>query len=149
MKYPLLVGLPIVFALQTNNQFTDAEKKPIPTTYVSCAENNNEPTQIGLQDGPQHGRMRSVIFKNQEYCRAELKDFPFDAHFTVVGATVYFSGANFNEVEKATINSNSLKNIAAKMNRCVPGTIVVFDDVKVKGPDNEIRTIPGATYILY
>jgi hypothetical protein len=27
--------------------------------------------------------------------------------------------------------------------------VVVFDDVKVKGPDNEIRSIDGVTYILY
>ena len=93
--------------------------------------------------------MSATIFKNQEYCRVELKDFEFDVKFSVVSATVYFSGANFRGVEKGVINSSSLKPLSALMSRCIPGSMVVFDDVKVKGPDNEIRSIPGVAYRLF
>ena len=101
------------------------------------------------QPDPAGGNMSSVIFKNQEYCRVELKDFEFDAPFNVVSATVLFSGTNFKNVETGYITSNSLKPIKELMKRCAPGTIVVFDDVKVKGPDNLVRPIAGATFRLF
>jgi hypothetical protein len=98
------------------------------------------------QDG---GKMSAATFKNQEYCRAELKDFDFDAHFDVISAKVYFSGANFRGTEFGSITGNSLKNIHDLKARCIPGSIVTFDEVKVMGPDKKLRTIPGATYILF
>ena len=49
-----------------------------------------------LKVGPSSGgRVQSVVFKNQQFCRADLENFDFDARFNVVSATVYFSGANF------------------------------------------------------
>jgi hypothetical protein len=113
--------------------------------------NDNKPSGLLLQPDPKQGigKMRSIVFKSQEYCRAELKDFDFDVHFSIVSATVYFTGTNFTGVEKGFIVSSSLKPIRNLMDRCQPGSIVVFDDVKVKGPANEIRTIDGVTYQLY
>lgn len=113
--------------------------------------NGTKSSILSLQPDPNQGvgKMRSVVFKSQEYCRVELKDFEFDVHFSVVSATVYFTGTNFKVVEKGFIVSSSLKSIKPLMDRCQPGSIVVFDDVKVKGPDNEIRTIDGVTYQLY
>ena len=75
--------------------------------------------------------------------------FDFDAHFTVLSATMYFSGANFNGVEKGSITSASLKPVSSLMKRCIPGSIVTFDDVKVKGPDGSERIIQGPGFILF
>lgn len=93
-------------------------------------------------------KMRAAVFKAQEYCRAELKDFEFDVQYKVVSAVVYFSGANFKNAEKGTISGSSLQPVKSQMNRCGPGTIVLFDEVKVMGPDNLVRTIPGISLIL-
>ena len=92
--------------------------------------------------------MPAVIFRSQDVCRAELKDFEFDIHYQVVSATIYFSGTNFRNVETGYITSNSLKSIRSLMARCAPGTMVVFDRVKVIGPDKEVRTIQGTSYLL-
>ncbi len=94
-------------------------------------------------------RMLASVFKNQDFCRAEITDFPFDVQFKVVSATVYFSGANFRNVEMGNITSNSLQPVRNLMNRCVPGSIVVFDDFKVMGPDNKVRTIQPLSIVLY
>jgi hypothetical protein len=56
---------------------------------------------------------------------------------------------NFRNAEKGFITSNSLKPIKNLMDRCVPGTIVIFDNVKVIGPDNEVRTIQGTSFYLH
>lgn len=103
-----------------------------------------------LKVGPSSGgRMQSVVFKNQQFCRADLENFDFDARFNVVSATIYFSGANFVPVVTATINSGNLGELSAQLAKCIPGTSINFDNVKVKGPDGAVRTIPGPGFILY
>jgi gliding motility-associated protein GldM len=103
-----------------------------------------------LKVGPSSGgRMQSVVFKNQQFCRADLENFDFDARFAVVSATVYFSGAGFSSVQPAVITGGNLSGISAFMARCIPGTSITFDNVKVKGPDGEVRPIPGPGFILY
>ncbi len=93
-------------------------------------------------------RMPAVAFKAQDFCRAELEAFDFDTRYTVTSATVYFSGANFSSVQTAAINSNSLAPIKALMQRCGPGSVISFDNVKVTGPDGS-RTIDGKSIALY
>lgn len=93
-------------------------------------------------------RMASVAFKGQQFCRAELENFDFDTKYSVTGATVYFSGANFPNVATAAINSNSLGSIANLMQRCGPGSVVTFDNVRVNGPDGS-RVIEGKSIALY
>lgn len=93
-------------------------------------------------------RMPSVEFKNQQFCRAELENFDFDTRFSVVSATVYFSGANFPNVATAAINSNSLAPLSSFLTRCGPGSVVTFDNIKVTGPGGS-RVIEGRSFALY
>ena len=137
MKALILLSLLSIPTVELNNKISTAK------------ESLTAEVKANLQPEPAYGRMSAIEFKSQDYCRAELKDFEFDARFIVISATVYFSGANFRDVEKGIITSNSLKPINSLKMRCIPGSIVVFDDIKVKGPDNIIRTIPGVSYMLY
>ncbi len=102
--------------------------------------------KVGPSSG---GRVQSVIFKNQNFARAELENFDFDAHFNIVSATIYFSGANFSTVQPAEIHGGSLEGIKGQLSKCIPGTSVTFDNVKVQGPDGIVRSIPGPGFILY
>lgn len=103
-----------------------------------------------LMVGPSAGgRIQSVVFKNQNFARADLKDFDFDAHFNIVSATLYFSGANFGNVQQAEIHGGSLDGVKSQLQKCIPGTSVTFDNVKVQGPDGIVRSIPGPGFILY
>jgi gliding motility-associated protein GldM len=95
------------------------------------------------------GRVQSVMIKNQQFCRADLENFDFDARFSVISATVYFSGANFSNVQTATLTGNSLAGIQAQLQKCIPGTSITFDNVKVQGPDGSVRVIQGPGFILY
>lgn len=93
-------------------------------------------------------RMPSVEFKNQQFCRADLENFDFDLKYNVVSATVYFSGANFPNVVTASLNGNSLGGLATYMQRCGPGSVISFDNIKVSGPDGT-RSIDGKSIALY
>lgn len=102
-----------------------------------------------LKVGPSAGgRIQSVIFKNQNFARADLEGFDFDAHFNIISATMYFSGANFPSVQSAEIHGGSLDGVKGMLQRCIPGTSVTFDNVKVQGPDGILRNIPGPGFIL-
>ena len=95
------------------------------------------------------GRIRSVEFKNQQFARAELENFDFEYRYNIVGATIYFSGANFPSVQTATITSGNLSSLADKLAKCIPGTAVNFDNVRVQGPGGPVLSIPGPGFILY
>lgn len=150
MKYFLLSLLSGLGFLQANTYSGEAMRPLLTTNFTFALENHNSVLWLGFQDKPGYGRMPAVEFKSQRYCRAALPaDFEFEASFSVVSATVYFTGANFKTVEKGFISSSSLKPLSNLMERSIPGSIIVFDEVKVKGPDNEVRTIPGITLQLY
>ena len=118
-----------------------------PTTFPFRIKRIPDPIfKVGPNSG---GRVQSVIFKNQQFCRADLENFDFDARFAVISATVYFAGANFANVQTATINGGSLASLSAQMAKCIPGTSVTFDNVKVQGPDGSVRVIQGPGFILY
>jgi gliding motility-associated protein GldM len=93
-------------------------------------------------------RVAAVEFKNQNFCRAELENFDFDLKYSVISAVVYFNGAGFSGVQQGTITSGDLGPLKALMAKCMPGSSVTFDNVKVSGPDGT-KTIEGRTVQLY
>ena len=118
-----------------------------PSTYPFRIKRIPDPViKVGPSGG---GRIQSVVFKNQGFARADLENFDFDAKFNIVSATIYFSGANFPNVQPATISGGSLAGIQGQLAKCIPGTSVTFDNVKVQGPDGVVRSIPGPGFILY
>jgi gliding motility-associated protein GldM len=95
-------------------------------------------------------RMQSVAFKAQQYIRADLENFDFEARFSVLGGTVYFSGAGFARPEQGSFTGNSLAGLSGLINRCQPGSSVTIENVKVQGPDGRVRTIiNGGGYSLF
>ncbi len=102
-----------------------------------------------LKVGPSSGgAIQSVVFKNQPSCRADLENFDFEYRYSVVSATVYFSGANFPSVQQGQITGGSFAGISAYLTKCIPGTSVNFDNVKVQGPGGPVISIPGPGFIL-
>jgi len=93
-------------------------------------------------------RIATVAFKNQDFCRADLENFDFDLKFNVVSAKVYFSGAGFASVAQGNITGNNLAGIKSLMQRCVPGSVISFENIVVSGPGGN-RTIDGRSFALY
>ena len=145
MKLLFLLPLLSIGTLQVNNHSAGNEKK---SHNLYSIKSKNEGFNIGTQTQDGSTKMSAAVFKAQDFCRAELKDFEFDIHYSIVSAVVYFSGTNFSTIVKANITSSSLKPIKSQMERCVPGSIVIFDEVKVMGPDNKIRIIQGVSLVL-
>lgn len=87
------------------------------------------------------GSMQAVVFRGQQFVRAELENFDFEARFSVTGATIYFNNPGDRNVKKVTISSGGLAAAADYMKTLVPGSTVIFDNIRVVGPDGQPRTI--------
>jgi len=100
--------------------------------------------KVGPSSG---GAIQAAVFKAQQFCRADLENFDFEARYQVVGGTVYFTGAGFNVPQSVQLAGNNLGAIA-QMSKCQPGTSVIFDQIKVVGPDGSQRTIQAPGFLL-
>lgn len=149
MKHLFFLPLLTVGILPVSKSSINQSADQFVTCKAAVCEEPDKGFNICSQPAPENEKMLAAIFRKQDYCRAELKDFEFDVHFDVVSATVYFSGTNFRGVETGFISSNSLKPIRSMMDKCAPGTMVVFDNVKVIGPDKQVRPIQGTSYLLH
>lgn len=98
--------------------------------------------------GSGKGYVNIAEFISQKVCRAELENFDFDFKFNIVSATVYFSGNGFENVVACNITGKDLSPLFKSFSKCEPGTVVIFDNIKVQGPDG-VRTIDSQTYTLF
>ncbi|MFZ1451535.1 MAG: GldM family protein, partial [Ferruginibacter sp.] len=94
--------------------------------------------KVGPSSG---GRMQAVIFRSQQFVRADLENFDFEAKFSVTGGTIYFSNPGDRSVKQVSLTSGSLGAADAYMKTLVPGSTVIFDNIRVVGPDGQPRTI--------
>jgi gliding motility-associated protein GldM len=87
------------------------------------------------------GKMQAVVFRGQQFVRADLENFDFEARFSVTGATVYFTNPGDRNVKQVSLTSGSLAPAAEYMKTLAPGSTVIFDNIRVVGPDGQPRTI--------
>ncbi len=94
--------------------------------------------KVGPSSG---GRMQAVVFRGQQFVRADLENFDFEAKFSVTGGTVYFMNPGDRNVKQISLTSGSLAGAAEYMKTLAPGSTVIFDNIRVVGPDGQPRTI--------
>ena len=98
------------------------------------------------------GRTPANAFKAQAGVRADLKDFVFEGvKFDIVSYVFYATGAGFPENPGVSQNGGAYFNGDSKriMERCRPGTTVVLDEIRARGPDGSVRALPPMAFNLY
>jgi gliding motility-associated protein GldM len=94
--------------------------------------------KVGPSSG---GRMQAVVFRSQQFVRADLENFDFEAKFSVTGGTVYFMNPGDRNVKQISLTSGNLGAAGDYMKTLAPGSTVIFDNIRVVGPDGQPRTI--------
>jgi hypothetical protein len=89
------------------------------------------------------GRAESDRFKRQK------KIYILGDGYEFVSATIYFGGAGFPNVISATLQSPSLTPVYDLLQKCQPGTVIIFDNVKIKTSHDWVRVIDGPAYALF
>ena len=107
--------------------------------------------KVGTSTG---GRIPANVFKSQKAIYADLENFVFEGvEFEVVGYTFYATDSlAFKEFPAVRVVNNaggSFEPIKELIAKCSPGTIVVFDEIKVVGSDKITRKIPTIAFNLY
>jgi gliding motility-associated protein GldM len=111
----------------------------------------NVPDPVPMVGQSAGGRIPSGTFKAQQGLRADLKDFVFEGvTFTVTGFTMYCAGAGFLEAPGIRqVGSNSFASVQDLLQKCRPGTTVVFDEIRVTGPGGPRRLPQTIAFNLY
>jgi hypothetical protein len=94
--------------------------------------------------GKAGGPIAANVFRVQKGVAAELRDFVFEGiKYDVLSYTLYCTGTGFteniglSEVQGPYFSAEAV----ALIKRCQPGTTVVIDEIKVKGPGGTTRTL--------
>ncbi len=110
-----------------------------PSTFAFRIKRIPDPIiKVGPSSG---GRMQAVVFRSQQFVRADLENFDFEAKFSVTGGTVYFMNPGDRNVKQISLTSGSLGAAGDYMKTLAPGSTVIFDNIRVVGPDGQPRTI--------
>ena len=104
---------------------------------------------IGQSSG---GRIAANAIKAQQGVRADLRDFVFEGvKFEIVSFVLYATGNGFAEGPGISQNPGAYFNETSKkiLERCKPGSTVVIDEIKAKGPEGSIRVLPTMAFNLF
>ncbi|WP_462254958.1 hypothetical protein [Ferruginibacter sp.] len=77
------------------------------------------------------------------------KEIKVTTGFKFKSASVYFSGANFQNVKVAFLDTSALFRLDTLFARCMPGSVVTFDNIKLINKKAEEITIAGKAYFFY
>jgi gliding motility-associated protein GldM len=110
------------------------------------------PDPVAMVGASQGGRMQVNAFKAQAGVRADLKDFVFEGvKFDIISYVVYATGAGFLENPGVSQNPGAYFNSESKrvIEKFRPGTTVVLDEIKARGPGGDTRSLPTMAFNLY
>lgn len=102
--------------------------------------------KVGVNKG---GSMKAADFKVQGGLRADLEDFEFEGvKYEVVGYRVGISAKGKEYQEGDATSAYFPGSVTASIRALRPGDEVYFENVKVKGPDNVVRSMPSTIFKL-
>lgn len=102
--------------------------------------------KVGLTKGP---TMKAAEFKVQQGLRADLEDFVFDGvRYAVVGYRMGIESRNrpYAEGDASSEMWPANPELQGAIRGIKPGDQVYFDNIKVKGPDGRVRSMPNVNF---
>ena len=110
------------------------------------------PDPTAMVGASQGGRVPANTVKAQQGVRADLRDFVFEGvKFDIIGFTVYATGRGFEEQPGISPNPGAYFNGESKriLDRLRPGSSLIIDEIKARGPGGDTRTLPTMAFNLY
>jgi gliding motility-associated GldM-like protein len=105
---------------------------------------NPVPMTTGDKEG---GNIQAAVLKTQQGIKAMLKDFEFDAHFTVLSYKFILSQGGEISTDDATSSAFTPK-MRALMEKAKSRNIIIIDDIKAIGPDKTPRKIGQLAFTI-
>ena len=77
----------------------------------------------------------------------EATELDMRPSYELISGTVYFSGTNFPNVVTESIETNSLEKLQSHIQRCGPGSVISFENIKVL-KEGKVKTLAGGSFIV-
>ncbi len=103
------------------------------------------PTLSGKIKG---GKINKATLQAQGGLVAVLENFDFDARFTITGYTFMLAQKGGDVSPKNVDGPIMNESVKSVIGRAKPGDIVIFDNIKAKGPDGTSRNLPSLTFTI-
>ena len=144
--YSIVVDKPGSVDVSINAKTKDGSSKKVGGMSVRV---KRIPDPIASVNKIASGGMPAAIFRAQIGPAAVLEGFDFDAKFTIISFQygTYPKGKDYQgpyKVESRTgCKFNMNPNVAKLQDMARPGDKIFIEDIKVVGPDNQVRTLKG------
>ena len=109
------------------------------------------PDPVAMVGAASGGQIAANAIKAQQGVRADLKDFVFEGvKFDIISYVVYATGKGFEEQPGISQNQGAYFNTDSKriLEKCRPGSTVVLDEIRARGPDGGTRILPAIVFNL-
>ncbi len=123
----------------------DGKTKQLDTKEFRIKRVPDPIAKVGTSAG---GKVPAAQFKVQRGVIPVLEDFVFDIKFVVVSFELTFSAKRQDLITKRANNGAFTGEMIEMLNRSKPGDVFYLDEVRVKGPDGQIRKLPSIAYTL-
>ncbi len=141
-----------------NGQYVLKPEKQGPATINVTVEGKTTPFTMRVKrlpnpsamvGGKTGGSMGAAEFKAQGGVIARLLDSDFDVDWNVVGYTIGATGGPIPMYKQSTNEGPRWSGgAAALVNQTGPGSVIVIDQIRAKGPDGTIRELPSLGFQL-
>jgi gliding motility-associated protein GldM len=109
------------------------------------------PDPVAMVGSSSGGQIPANSIKAQQGVRADLRDFVFEGvKFEIVSFVLYATGRGFEEQPQFSQNAGAYFNADSKriLEKCRPGSTVVLDEIRARGPAGDIRQLPAIPFNL-
>ncbi len=123
----------------------DGKTKQLDTKEFRIKRVPDPIAKVGTSSG---GKVPAAQFKVQRGVIPVLEDFVFDIKFVVVSFELTYAAKRQDLITKKASSGAFTGEMIEMLNRSKPGDVFYLDEVRVKGPDGQIRKLPSIAYTL-
>lgn len=128
-----------------STKMSDGTTKPMGSKAFRVKRVPDPVAKIGNEKG---GSVKAATFKVQRGMLAELENFDFDIKFQVVSYEMTYAAARQDLLSTTADGPLFTQKMMDYLSKAKPGDIFYFDKIKVKGPDQVVRPLPGIVFKL-
>jgi hypothetical protein len=107
------------------------------------------------QTAKKRPRLSKLTIGNLQGARLQIDSFKAQKElktndgFGIIYYNIYFSGVNFQNVQVATVAGSSFAPLISLMEKCVPGSVISFDNIIALNKAGDTGFVNGKSFTIY
>lgn len=104
------------------------------------------PSPTVIMDNNQYNTLKTGAMKNAQKLNAVLEDFFYSINYKVVDFEATYKPVRQDLIYQKSVDEKIPDRVLEQCRRAKPGDMLYFDNIRVLGPDKQIRVISNVTY---